>query len=461
MKSELGILNTSDSRRIWEEKHYYVPFIHLSDICNVSIPNCPNEASAVASISVNIKLFNSALTKINARSWSVSIGGVMQRMLINPTRYGLGYTAKVYDGGVLVDIAKYYVDYSNGLVVFNYDAVNPSIRVFYVINTAPPSGGSSSNEVTLPISKLGSGVSVGKAVYFHSCKALGSYEVSDPTQSYGLVSVGSVIEIDSIDITVASNKLVDLVSQINTECASILVSAEVYYDGNYSILIRSQNNSMFIGGASGLIGIHSGVYEGNTYQLADNRFYESSVVCGIVTDITATSFKLAVSGEFTYFGLKEGEYYYLGVDGNVSPVAPWTDVYVKLVFIATSNNTALLSYTDAKRNVASDVKLSGSFNNISANNVEEAITQIDSLLIRRNGVLADYITNDVEEVGTTVYVGKETHDGKWYMRKVIEVGDSVVITHANISNNNSITSYADAWTARLVLTYGKISELTF
>ena len=66
--------------------------------------------------------------------------------------------------------------------------------------------------------------------------------------------------------------------------------------------------------------------------------------------------------------------------------------------------------------------------------------------------LGEYNVNDLEEVGSIQYLGKEDSSGDWYIQK-IDSTSGKSIRYATINNNTSITSYSDAWTNRATLTY--------
>jgi len=65
---------------------------------------------------------------------------------------------------------------------------------------------------------------------------------------------------------------------------------------------------------------------------------------------------------------------------------------------------------------------------------------------------SDYITNDLDEVAQVTYVGK-SNGTNWIVQKVTETGSDLSIRYATILNNSLYTTYSDAWTNRLTLTY--------
>lgn len=69
-----------------------------------------------------------------------------------------------------------------------------------------------------------------------------------------------------------------------------------------------------------------------------------------------------------------------------------------------------------------------------------------------------YATSDIDEASATVtYIGKMDADGAWMVMK-IDSSSGTAFTYATELNNATVTSYADAWTARATLTYGTYSE---
>ena len=72
------------------------------------------------------------------------------------------------------------------------------------------------------------------------------------------------------------------------------------------------------------------------------------------------------------------------------------------------------------------------------------------------GSLAGYALNDLEDA-EPMFIGKVTSDGTWLVQKF--TGGSVM-SYANLSNNATVTSYADAWSNRATLTYGAFETLT-
>lgn len=63
-----------------------------------------------------------------------------------------------------------------------------------------------------------------------------------------------------------------------------------------------------------------------------------------------------------------------------------------------------------------------------------------------------YVTNDLDDVAPITYIGK-SNGTNWEVQKVTESGSDLSIRYATIVNNPSNTTYADAWTNRLTLTY--------
>jgi hypothetical protein len=81
-------------------------------------------------------------------------------------------------------------------------------------------------------------------------------------------------------------------------------------------------------------------------------------------------------------------------------------------------------------------------------------------VLQDNTVLLPYATQDVVEPDSeTTYVGKETNNGEWLIQKIREVGNSTVIVYATVANNETITTYNDAWINRDSLVYSSINNL--
>ncbi len=67
--------------------------------------------------------------------------------------------------------------------------------------------------------------------------------------------------------------------------------------------------------------------------------------------------------------------------------------------------------------------------------------------------LADFNVNDIEE-STTSYFGYTKPDGTWLVKELTDTS----VSYATVTNNATVTSYTDAWTDRLTLTYGRFDE---
>lgn len=97
----------------------------------------------------------------------------------------------------------------------------------------------------------------------------------------------------------------------------------------------------------------------------------------------------------------------------------------------------------------------------SGSDVNDVLKQMDTL-ITQTVIFGDYETNDVlEETNGDLYVGLERPDGKWYFKQVIDTLGDLTIRHANISNNPTITTYLEAFTNYLILSYDLLEDLTF
>lgn len=86
---------------------------------------------------------------------------------------------------------------------------------------------------------------------------------------------------------------------------------------------------------------------------------------------------------------------------------------------------------------------------------------VDSLLNSDSAVqtMNRYGANNIAEPSATItYVGKETKDADWLVQK-IDTSSDTALTYATILNNPTVTTYADAWTARAsTLVYGTYSQ---
>ena len=107
---------------------------------------------------------------------------------------------------------------------------------------------------------------------------------------------------------------------------------------------------------------------------------------------------------------------------------------------------------------AINISLSGTFVNTSATNVENAIKDIDSV-ISRKVLLGEYVKNDFFEQPDYMYVGYQSLDDKWYVKRVHDLGSEIILRYANISNNPLITDYSTAISNRETLTYDMIGDI--
>lgn len=68
--------------------------------------------------------------------------------------------------------------------------------------------------------------------------------------------------------------------------------------------------------------------------------------------------------------------------------------------------------------------------------------------------------NNSDKVSTTLeYIGEESVDGKWRIRKISKSGTVTTVGYASIKNNTDITDYEDAWEGRIDLIFGRSSEI--
>lgn len=68
-----------------------------------------------------------------------------------------------------------------------------------------------------------------------------------------------------------------------------------------------------------------------------------------------------------------------------------------------------------------------------------------------------YQLNDLEDAATA-YFGLSDKDGKWLIKRFIDIGGTM--RYANESNNPTVTTYSTAWTGRVTLNYGLFGTLT-
>lgn len=66
--------------------------------------------------------------------------------------------------------------------------------------------------------------------------------------------------------------------------------------------------------------------------------------------------------------------------------------------------------------------------------------------------IEDFVTNDLDESGSTTYIGR-SNGVNWEVQRIVETGPDLSVRYATIANNSSYTSYTTAWTNRLTLTY--------
>jgi hypothetical protein len=73
--------------------------------------------------------------------------------------------------------------------------------------------------------------------------------------------------------------------------------------------------------------------------------------------------------------------------------------------------------------------------------------------------LGEYATNDVDDQSepNITYIGKEDPAADWYLQR-IDTTSGTSIRYATVNNNGATSSYSDAWTNRVSLTYGTYSE---
>lgn len=63
--------------------------------------------------------------------------------------------------------------------------------------------------------------------------------------------------------------------------------------------------------------------------------------------------------------------------------------------------------------------------------------------------------NSIDEVSAVLtYIGYESMDGYWYIKKITDTA----VQHATEKNNTSYTAYDTAWTNRASLTYENFTD---
>lgn len=107
---------------------------------------------------------------------------------------------------------------------------------------------------------------------------------------------------------------------------------------------------------------------------------------------------------------------------------------------------------------SSAVNVPPNYINTSATTLDGVIRDFD-LIISGQVLFGEYKTNDVFEEAY-LYVGCAALDGRWYVKRVEEVGDEMYLRYANVSNNSTVMTYADAINSRASLIYDLIQNIT-
>lgn len=87
------------------------------------------------------------------------------------------------------------------------------------------------------------------------------------------------------------------------------------------------------------------------------------------------------------------------------------------------------------------------------NDAENALVRLKRSDLGGGGGSTTWSVNDISD-GATSYFGKTTSDGQWQIVKVTDTS----VSYATVSNNGTVTSYTDAWTAKNTLNYGRFDE---
>jgi len=87
----------------------------------------------------------------------------------------------------------------------------------------------------------------------------------------------------------------------------------------------------------------------------------------------------------------------------------------------------------------------------------DKLDDTETTLEKINTNAEEYGINNIDPVSAVLtYTGKEDKDGNWLVVK-IDTTTGTEITYATEANNALVTTYADAWTNHLTLTYGLFS----
>lgn len=122
----------------------------------------------------------------------------------------------------------------------------------------------------------------------------------------------------------------------------------------------------------------------------------------------------------------------------------------------TLTNSIAIEYSDSNNPNYQGQELKGMYFNVSSGKFETANSSTPRLIN-----LADYLFQDLDDTGTgTSYSGNVAVDGKYLIKRIVETGPDVQVRYANISNNGSVLTYADAWTSRASLVFNYIHILS-
>lgn len=111
-------------------------------------------------------------------------------------------------------------------------------------------------------------------------------------------------------------------------------------------------------------------------------------------------------------------------------------------------------------NVYIDTSLFSVLTSASSATAQQLFLKIDREIAGKI-IFGDYATIDViEEPNGDLYVGSENQEGKWYFKRVQEVGPEMFLRYANVSNNINISSYTEARNNYLTLAYDMLEDIT-
>jgi len=99
--------------------------------------------------------------------------------------------------------------------------------------------------------------------------------------------------------------------------------------------------------------------------------------------------------------------------------------------------------------------------NVEINSYGESVNGGECMVNIPSDIIKNYITHDFDKATDPIfYIGKLTNSGNWLFIKMDKT-TQLDLTYANLSNNNTITSYSDAYANRASLTYENLDQISF